>query len=341
MLKDWVSGWTGLALSGAAAWLPMATPQARASAAAQPGQGELLSRKFSGDGMAMGYKLYVPRSYSGQTLPLVVMLHGCRQSADDFACGTQMNVLADEWQCLIAYPEQSLTANGIRCWNWFEAANQQRDRGEPALIAGLTRAVIAEYGVDTAQVFIAGLSSGAAMAVILGQTYPELFAAVGCHSGLAYASAATVYGGLVVMRSGDHGRRSAAARQERWVPTIVFHGDMDATVHPSNGVMIVAQSIKAAWASGRRMSCRVAVATQHGRATGRGYTRKVHSDSAGRLIAEHWVVHGSGHAWSGGSAEGSYTDIEGPNAGREMLRFFMAAGQTGHGEAPKPVQALV
>ena len=334
MLKNWLDSWTSIALANAAAWLPHVVEQSATPthmlASYQPGNGKVISNEFAGAGASMRYKVYVPRSYSGQALPVIVMLHGCRQSADDFACGTQMNVLADEWQCLIVYPEQSLTANGIRCWNWFEAANQLRGRGEPAMIAGLTHEVIRKYGANPAQVFIAGLSSGASMAVILGQTYPDLFAAVGSHSGLAYASAKSVYGGLRVMRNGANPLRMAAARRERRVPTIVFQGDMDATVHPNNSAMIVAQSLKAAsWTGVRRIPGRRTVATHKGRATGRKYTRKVHSDSAGQLIVEHWIVHGSGHAWSGGSPDGSYTDVAGPNAAREMLRFFMSVSNWG------------
>lgn len=335
MLKNWLEGGTGFAFLNPLAWLTGGASRAVTPALApvpvpmsvpdQPGQGTVTAGEFPAGGPGMRYKLYIPRSHAGRGSPLIVMLHGCRQSADDFACGTQMNVLADQSGCLILYPEQSPAANGIGCWNWFEAANQQRDRGEPASIAGLTRAVIDQYGVDPTRVFIAGLSSGASMAVILGQTYPDLFAAVGSHSGLAYASANSVFAGLMAMRNGANRLRMVATARARRVPTIVFHGDRDATVHPNNGAIIVAQLLRAApRLDGERVWGRRSSTTHKGRTTGRGYTRKVHVDGAGELIAEHWVVHGSGHAWSGGSADGSYTDVAGPNAGLEMLRFFLS-----------------
>ena len=228
-----------------------------------------------------------------------------------------MNDLAEKYQCLVAYPEQSSSRNGGKCWNWFEPAHHHRGGGEPALIAGVARKVMDEYAIDPRKVFIAGLSAGAAMAVVLGRTYPDLFSAVGCHSGLAHGCAVGTSAALQAMQYGASG--GAASAGDKAVPLIVFHGDMDYTVHPRNGHGVIEQSIN--------ISQLRRGAVQTGEATGRGYTREIHRSEAGAIMAEHWSVHGSGHAWSGGRREGSYTDASGPDASREMMRFFMEVSQ--------------
>jgi poly(hydroxyalkanoate) depolymerase family esterase len=190
------------------------------------------------------YKLYVPSGYCGQALPLVVMLHGCTQSPDDFAAGTRMNALAEEHPCLIAYPAQAACANASKCWNWFNPGHQRRGQGEPSLIAGITRQVMRDYSVDPRHVYVAGLSAGAAAAVIMGVTYPDLYAAIGAHSGLACGAASDLHSAFTVMRQGE-GRSGGASDDgghRRIVPTIVFHGDQDKTVHPRSGDQIIAQS---------------------------------------------------------------------------------------------------
>ena len=257
------------------------------------------------------YKLYVPASYTGeQAAPLIVMLHGCTQDPDDFAAGTQMNVLAEELQCLVVYPAQSMQANTSRCWNWFNAADQQRDQGEPSIIAGITREVMTHYATNPEQVYVAGLSAGGAMATIMGTLYPELYAAVGVHSGLPFASASDLPSALSAMK-GEFKRQHVPGRA---IPIIVFHGDKDTTVHPVNGDAVIAQGA-------RHVSKEIAV--QPGRVPdGHAYTRTLHQRADGTVHAEHWLIHGAGHAWSGGSAHGSYTDGRGPDASREMMRFF-------------------
>jgi poly(hydroxyalkanoate) depolymerase family esterase len=254
---------------------------------------------------------------------LVVMLHGCTQSPDDFAAGTRMNALAEEHTCLIVYPAQAASANTSKCWNWFSPGDQQRGEGEPSLIAGITRQVMRDYSVDPRRVYVAGLSAGGAAAAIMGMTYPDLYAAIGVHSGLACGAASDVPSAFAAMRQGEavlvhrSGSASGAEGYRRNIATIVFHGDQDATVHPRNGDQVVAQSRAA-------MTTDLKTTVQHGRVPGgHAYSCTLHADESGRAILEQWVIHGAGHAWSGGSPAGSYTDPRGPDAAREMLRFFL------------------
>lgn len=260
------------------------------------------------------YKLYVPSSYTeGKPVPLVVMLHGCTQDPDDFAHGTQMNALAEEMGCLVVYPAQSRQANASRCWNWFNNVDQQRGQGEPSIIAGITREVMGKHAIDPAQVYVAGLSAGGAMATIMGTLYPDLYAAVGVHSGLPFASAHDLPSALAAMKGQLQRQRDAHLQPARAVPIIVFHGDQDQTVHPTNGDELMVQARDAA----------DAMAIEPGRVPdGHAYTRTLHKRADGKVQGEHWVIHGAGHAWSGGSARGSYTDGKGPDASREMMRFF-------------------
>jgi poly(hydroxyalkanoate) depolymerase family esterase len=221
-----------------------------------------------------------------------------------------MNALAEEMQCLVLYPAQSQQANSSRCWNWFNAVDQQRDQGEPSIIAGMTEAVMHNHAVDRAQVYVAGLSAGGAMATIMGTLYPELYAAVGVHSGLPFASAHDLPSALAAMK-GKFGPQKAGGRA---IPIIVFHGDKDTTVHPVNGDELIKR--------GAHNTARD-VKVEPGRVPdGHAYTRTVHQSEDGTAHAEQWLIHGAGHAWSGGSARGSYTDGKGPDASREMMRFF-------------------
>ena len=272
---------------------------------------------------SIDYKIFIPSTYRNEPVPLVVMLHGCGQDAADFAGGTGMNELAERHGFLVAYPEQSPGANWNMCWNWFDSANQERDHGEPALIAALTHKILDDYAVDERRVSVAGLSSGGAMAVILGRTYPDIFSAVGCHSGLPHGSATNGYGAASTMRHGADLSRLADAPASCAAPIIVFHGDDDATVHRDNGDAVVRQSLDAYAAGVQGMRREVTNERETGQAQGRHFTRSIHRGEDGGIVAEHWAVQGAGHAWSGGCLRGSYTDARGPDASQEMLRFFI------------------
>jgi poly(hydroxyalkanoate) depolymerase family esterase len=280
-----------------------------------------LARTFACAAGSRDYKVYVPSHTNRRKPPLLIMLHGCTQNPDDFAVGTGMNRLAEEHGIIVAYPGQPMSANQSACWNWFNATEQMRDVGEPSIIAGITRTIMAEFDIDAERVYVAGLSAGGAMAAIMGATYPELYAASGIHSGLAYGSATDVASAFAAMR----GSSSPAAPEQRKshlksangrVRTIVFHGASDQIVHPSNAEMILAEA--------RAGVTDPAQETRHdGSAGGRAYIRIVITDASGVPHVEHWAIEGLGHAWSGGSPEGSHTDQHGPDASREMLRFFL------------------
>ena len=284
-----------------------------------PEGGRFVERSYTNSAGTRSYKLYIPSGYTRQAVPLIVMLHGCTQSPDDFATGTRMNELSEEHTFLVAYPAQAGNANMQKCWNWFQAADQQRGRGEPSLIAGITRQVIEEYEVEEGKLYVAGMSAGGAMAAIMGATYPDLYAAIGVHSGLAPGAANDLSSAFTAMRQG--GPVVAASNGERTeiVPTIVFHGDSDNTVHPRNGERLLAHLNIAGGQNGSSPRVR----TRQGQVPGGyGYTRFVYRDAEGRDLVERWSVHGLGHAWSGGRYPGSYTDPRGPDASAEMVRFF-------------------
>ena len=285
--------------------------------ASMPPGARFVDGRFGNRAGSRRYKLYIPSTWRGQPMPLLVMLHGCTQDPDDFAAGTQMNTVAEERQCFVVYPAQSPNANNSRCWNWFNALDQERGQGEPSIIAGITRQVMRRFPVQPGQVFIAGLSAGGAMAVVVGTLYPDLFAAVGVHSGLPFASARDLPSALSAMRRG-----AASAANSGGLPVIVFHGDQDTTVHPLNGEEVIAQGLRS-----HPRGSSVQPSTIAGRVPdGYEYTRVKHWLEDGSPLGEHWIIHGAGHAWSGGSAAGSYTDGKGPDASREMMRFFSTVG---------------
>ena len=298
---------SGLGLRGLMQPTPVSTPDI------VPEGGQFIEATYSNPAGTRAYKLYIPSGYHGQALPLVVMLHGCTQSPDDFAAGTRMNLIAEEQACLVVYPAQPSEANAAKCWNWFRPSDQRRDQGEPSLIAGITRQVMRDYPVDPQRVYIGGLSAGAAAAAVMGATYPDVYAAIGVHSGLACGAANDIPSAFTAMRQGELSASSrsgdmSAVLGDGWtVPTIVFHGDQDTIVHPRNGDHFIAQ----------KRIAKLQKKVHRGQVPGgHAYTRTIHTDASGRAIFEHWDIHGAGHAWSGGSPVGSYTDPKGPDAAR-------------------------
>jgi poly(hydroxyalkanoate) depolymerase family esterase len=326
-------------LGGAKALLQRLRPQSRqrlTKPADDDGadvEGSFAEGSYSGRSGTRLYKLFVPAGSAARRRGLIVMLHGCTQSPDDFAAGTGMNDLGQERGFLVLYPAQAPRSNSNKCWNWFVPGDQRRGAGEPELLAGMARELMARHNVDPARVYVAGLSAGGAMADILGREYPDLFAAVGVHSGLPQGAAHDVSSAFAAMHGGGmHGgpvtgsRRSPGsgrgAPAATSAPTIVFHGDRDSTVHPSNGEQVIDSLVSTI----ESVAGPAVASTAKSSAAGRTVTRTVHrrrgAAAAEPSVAEHWVVHGAGHAWSGGDPRGSYTDANGPDASLEMVRFF-------------------
>jgi poly(hydroxyalkanoate) depolymerase family esterase len=285
------------------------------------------------------YFVYTPKSYQiTSPVPLIVMLHGCTQTAEDFATGTSMNLLAEQYGFVVLYPQQSSTINPRRCWNWFLPENQQRGSGEPARIVGMINSLrrnTTRWVIDPARIYVAGLSAGASMAVILGATYPDLFAAIGVHSGLAYQAATNVRSAFQAMRRGGPdplhlGRAAyiAMGNCSRIVPITVFHGTNDLTVVPANGDQVAQQ-----WMHTNHLASeqeytadfhQPAQATSGQISKGHPYVMAAWHTNDGGEVQSYWKIGGMGHAWSGGNPAGSFTDPRGPNASVAMYNFFMA-----------------
>ena len=291
-----------------------------ASPVAEPPPGRFDAFSYTNAAGTRAYRLYVPATGAGQALPLVLMLHGGTQDAVTFAADTGMNELAEREKFLVAYPEQPRSANPGRYWNWFAPGHQHRDAGEPSLIAGITAQVTGRYRADAARVYVAGFSAGGAMAAVMAAAYPDLYAAAGVHSGLAHAAAADLPSALEAMRHGPpHAARPPAPA--RPLPLIVFHGDQDAIVAPANAAGLIGHVLAAA-SPDRHPGTQPATVTGGQVPGGHAYTRTCYQDPAGVALAECWIIHQGGHAWSGGVPHGSYTDARGPDASAEFIRFF-------------------
>lgn len=282
-----------------------------------------LSRTIETADGPRAYKLYVPSRYNkSRPAPLLVVLHGCTQNPDDIARGTRFNELAEQSGMLVAYPEQPQKYNGLKCWNWFDSAHQTRGKGEPALIASIAQRVMNDYSVDARRVFIAGLSAGGAMALTVAYGYPEMFAAAGIHSGIAYGAVTNVAGAMIAMKSGAPEPASLSAAvvrgmgSARHFPAIVFQGKADKSVNFVNSTQIVSQ-LAESW----KPSPLARIGESSGDNNGYRVTTRLYG--SGKALIEEWVVDELGHAWSGGSKNGTYTDEKGPDASREMIRFFL------------------
>lgn len=291
--------------------------------------GQFVWREIATDNGIRRYRLYIPRGYDRtRALPLVVMLHGCTQDADNIARGTRLNAVADAKKIVIAYPEQPASANALRCWNWFEPAHQQRDKGEPASIAAITRQVMNDVTIDPARVYIAGVSAGAAMALTVMYSYPDLYAAIGMHSGIAHGFVGSMSEGVKAMGAGasePHVLGAAAVRvmgeRLRPIAAIVFHGGADVAVRVVNSGQVVSQIHDANLVAGKLQAGAAPIAARGETSGGYHYSRVVYG--SGQAVIEQWIVDELGHAWSGGSPDGTYTDAKGPDATAEMIRFFL------------------
>ena len=294
---------------------PVMPPGARPAPGPAPDFGErFLKRVYRGPAGALGYRLYLPAEREGRSLALVLMLHGCTQNPEDFAVGTQMNGLADEFGLIVAYPHQPRRANASGCWNWFDRRHQNRGSGEPAKLAGLARMLAKEFGVGSERIFAAGLSAGGAMAEVLAATYPDVFAAVGVHSGLPYRSAVDAPSAFAAMKGAAAVEPAPAAASDRRCRKIIIHGLADGTVDPVNGERILDRAEQAERL--KRIDLDWAIA-------GGRVSRAVLEDDDGRPVVERWQVEGGGHAWFGGDPRGSYTQTVGLDASRVMVRFFL------------------
>jgi poly(hydroxyalkanoate) depolymerase family esterase len=316
---------------------------ARGAGRAGTGQGHFTLHRgwerstFEGGGGLRRYAVYVPQRLPRRgRVPVMVVLHGCTQSTDDAAEGTRMNAMAEQCGFVVVYPEQSERDNRRKCWNWYMPEHQRRGSGEPAEIAGIVAQVLgSDTGaiLDRNRVYVVGLSAGAAMATIMGATYPDLFAGVGIHSGLSYGAARTVPGALLSMHRGgpdpeERGRQAYAVMGEhaRTVPVVVVQGDQDKTVSVKNGEQVVRQ-----WLMTNQRASEGTLALDaeepddvHDGCSPGGlrYNARTWNDRAGQPLVQYWLVNGLGHAWSGGSPAGSYTDPAGLDATAVMWSFL-------------------
>lgn len=309
----------GLSLPGQAGGLQMPFPAGgtQPQTSPIPPGASFKADRFTCAAGSRDYMVYVPASAAQQGVRgLILMLHGCTQTHADFARGTGMNDLAEQHRLVVVYPQQSRGENAQSCWNWFSIGDQRRGRGEPEILAQMAGHLARAHGVPKGRIFAAGLSAGAAMAVILGQTHPDVFAAVGAHSGLPFGAAKDVAGAFAAM-NGTGAPAPARRKYAAPTPAIVFHGSADRTVHPLNGERIAADTLAAG-------PDQTMVDKTTARSGGRSHTREITTTLEGHALVEHWVVEGLGHAWSGGRPGGSYTDPKGPDASAEMVRFFLA-----------------
>ena len=298
------------------------------------GEGAWERRSHRGAAGSRAYFVHTPPALPAPA-PLVVMLHGCTQTAADLARSTKMNAVADRHGFVVAYPQQSGQHNSQGCWNWFLPAHQRRAAGEPALIAGIAQELAAggpATRIDPERVFLAGMSAGGAMAAVLAANYPELFSGLAVHSGLPYAAATSQESAFQAMArgardgSGHAGALAAMGERRRPMPTIVIHGASDSIVSSVNGRRLVEQWLGAnTLAPGESLDGQLSRPAEvvHEQVTGgHAYTRSRWSDARGRPAVEYLEVAGLGHAWSGGAAGAAWSDARGPDASEAIWRFF-------------------
>jgi poly(hydroxyalkanoate) depolymerase family esterase len=299
--------------------LRKATPPAAKERPAA-GRGKMARRFLQWEGGRRAYWLYEPEFQAGSPLPLVVMLHGCQQDAKDFAQGSHMNKLAEHYGFAVAYAEQTQRANRMRCWNWF-ARHHQGQCGESAMISALALDAARKAGADASCIYLAGMSAGGAMALVAAHAYPDVFAAVACHSGVPLGAASNAYEALRVMR---HGPSGAVSTPSVFVPTIVFHGSDDTLVHPANAARIVDAALRAASKSTGGQLVPLPWPAQAGASGSNEVTVSRWVDRQGRVQVESWSIGDMGHAWAGGSDAGKFTARSPVDASEAMVAFFLS-----------------
>jgi poly(hydroxyalkanoate) depolymerase family esterase len=297
--------------------------------AARAATGSLSSADYSGPEGSQHYELYVPSTYNaGTPVPLVVALHGCTQDGDKFRLLTRWDALAEAKGFIVIFPQQDPNSNNQKCWNFFQDAHMHRSGGEPALIAATTRSIAGSYAVDPHRIYASGLSSGGAMASILGATHPDLFAAIGIGSGCEYAAGAACAG----YKSADPVQAGRQAYNEmgpraRAMPFIAFEGDADTTVPPVNADQLVQQwlvtnDLADDGALNRSVRTFPAKTTRGRSPGGKSYTVRTYLRGGSAELAQYWLVHGMNHAWSGGDPAQPYSDPAGPDETAAMYAFF-------------------
>ena len=302
-------------------------PQSASGAA-----GSLVKGSYTGPDGTLSYEVYVPSGYVAERrVPLIVALHGCSENAEQFRQVTRFDELAEAKNAIVVFPDKSSYADSTSCWNWFKTSHMQRGTGEPALIAGVVDKVRQNYAIDDRRIYATGLSAGGAMASVMSATYPDVFAAAGVGSGCEYAAGASCAGYRGIDPE-DAGQRAyqAMGTQAREVPVIVFQGDQDKTVPEVNAEQLVQQwQATDDWADdGARNSTipadPVKVKDPAPSGGGHTYTVRDYADGQGNELIQFWVVHGMGHAWSGGCDCEAYADTNGPNESAAMYAFFMS-----------------
>jgi feruloyl esterase len=275
----------------------------------------------------LDYLLYLPEKPGKRALPLVVMLHGCQQTAEEFARGTRMNAIADREGFAVLYPRQTMSSNAYRCWNWYEEL-AQAGGGEARMIVALVAQIADEHPIDRTRIYVAGLSAGASMATILAVHYPHVFAAVGVHSGVVFGAAGDALKGLGSMRIGTLDAPERAIRSVvgdeggAGMPAVLIHGERDGVVHPVNLTQLVTQykALNPEIADVAPVVSSTALPGADGGAD--GVLKQEDYRAGDASVLRVYSIPDLDHAWSGGDGSAPFHSGEGPDASDLMWAFF-------------------
>jgi poly(hydroxyalkanoate) depolymerase family esterase len=302
-------------------------------------EGKWIAGKARAAGGSRNFKLWIPAApEDARAWPLLMLLHGCTHDGAHMAEISGMNEVAAFHRFLVVYPEQSLCANLLKCWNWFRPEHQSRDAGEPSILAAIVAQIRSTYSVDPDRLYVAGVSAGGAMASILAATYPDVFAGVAVFAGAEFKAATSTSEGFAAMKHGgpDPARQGQIAfevmhggfarTERRRMPVIVFHGTADKKVNWINADQTIAQWEKTnscLAAEDGNIGFLLTEKVSDGKVSdGYAYKKYSYLESDSHLLMEKWLVEGLGHAWSGSPKPRKYGDPKGPNASAEIWRFF-------------------